>query len=146
MTPTRWPTLLGLAVVTAALGYLLAATAYEQLALPSYAPATALVMALFEFGLARVVSQRVRGRAVGRPMHPLQVARAAVLAKASSAGGALLVGFYGGYTAWTLGERDRLRTASHDAVVGGLALGASVLLVVAALLLERACRTPRPPD
>ncbi len=142
MTPTRWTNLLGLALVTGVLGWLVADGAYQSVKLPTYAAVVGLLMAGFELGLARVVSQKVRGRSAGRPMHPLQVARAAVLAKASSAGGALLVGFYGGYFVWVLGERDRLRSASGDAVVSGLSAGACLLLVGAALLLERACRTP----
>ncbi len=146
MTPTRWTNLLGLAALTAVVGWLLADRSYESLALPAYAPVTALLMAVFEGGLARVVSLKISGRSRGKAMHPFQVARAAVLAKASSAGGALLVGFYGGYFAWTASRRDELRSASHDAVVAGLACGASLFLVVAALLLERACRTPDRPD
>ncbi len=146
MTPTRWTTLLTLALVTGVLGWVLADLAYEDLSLPAYAPVTALLIALFELGLARVVWQKVAGRSAGKPMHPLQVARAAVLAKASSSGGALLLGLYAGFFVWTLGERDRLRAASGDAVVSGLSVGAALLLVGAALLLERACRTPPPPD
>ncbi len=142
MTPTRWTNLLGLAAVTAVLGWLLADRAYQSVQLPTYAAVTALLMAGFEAVLARVVAQKVRGVSAGKAMHPLQVARAAVLAKASSAGGALLVGFYGGYMVWVLGETDRLRSASHDAVVSGASAGACLLLVIAALLLERACRTP----
>jgi hypothetical protein len=144
--PTRWSNLLGLAVLAGVLGWALAATRYESLALPTYAPITAGLMAVFELGLARVVSQKVRGVGGGRPMHPLQVARAVVLAKASSAGGALLVGFYGGYMLWVVQRTDELRSASHDAVIAGLSAGASLLLVVAALLVERACRTPELPD
>ena len=133
--------------MTGVLGWLLADRAYGELAsLPGYAPVTATVIGLFELGLARVVSQKVRGRSVGKPMHPLQVARAAVLAKASSVTGALLLGFYAGFFAWTFGERDRLAAAEHDALVSGLSAAAALLLVVAALLLERACRTPPPPD
>ncbi len=146
MTPTRWQNLLGLAVVAGVLGWVLAATRYESLALPSYAPVTAGLMAVFELGLAWVVSQKIRGVGGGRrQMHPLQIARAAALAKASSAGGALLVGFYAGYLLWVLGRTDELRSASHDAVIAGLSLGASLLLVAAALLVERACRTPELP-
>lgn len=147
MTPTRWTTLLGLAVATGLLGWLVADRAYGDLvALPAYAPVTAVLIALFELGLARMVSQRVRGRSTGRPMHPLQVARAVVLAKASSVTGALLLGLYGGFFVWTFGERDRLAAAGHDARVSAISAGTSILLVVAALLLERACRTPSPPD
>ena len=144
MTATRLRTLLLLALVTGVLGWALAAAAYGSLAaLSAYAPVTAVLIALFEAGLARTVTLRVRGRAPGRQLHPLQVARALVLAKASSAGGALLAGLYGGLFVWTFGRRDLLAAAAADSTVAGLSAGACLLLVVAALLLERSCRTPR---
>ena len=147
MTPTRVRTLMLLALVTGLLGYGLAALAYGSLAaLPAYAPVTAVLIALFEGGLARTVSLRVRGRAPGRQLHPLQVARALVLAKASSAGGALLLGLYAGLFVWTFSQRDRLAAAAADSTVAGLSAGACLLLVVTALLLERSCRTPPVPS
>lgn len=147
MTPTKWRTLVLMAVVMAGFAWLLADQAYGSLVkLPRYAPVTASLIGVFELGLAKVVWDKVRGRASGRPMHPLQVARAVVLAKASSASGALLLGLYGGFFAWTFPRRDRLAAAGDDALVAGLSAGASLLLLVAALLLERACRTPSPPD
>jgi hypothetical protein len=78
-------------------------------------------------------------------MHPLQVARAAVLAKASSLGGAILLGVYGGLFVWTFARRDTYATAGDDALVAGLSALTSLTLVIAALLLERSCRTPDPP-
>ncbi|MGB8650099.1 MAG: DUF3180 domain-containing protein [Mycobacteriales bacterium] len=143
MKPTRWTTVVALALGAGLLGWLVADRAYGDLVtLPVYAPVTALIIALFELGLAKVVADKVRGRSPGRPMHPLQVARAAVLAKASSTAGALLLGLYGGLFAWTFPRRDKLAAASHDALVAGLSAGACLLLLVAALLLERSCRTP----
>jgi hypothetical protein len=78
-------------------------------------------------------------------MHPLQVARAAALAKASSATGALLLGFYGGFFLWVV-RRTELRAAEHDAWVAGWSALACLGLLVAALLLEKSCRTPPPRD
>ena len=72
----------------------------------------------------------------------MQVARAAVLAKASSAGGAVLLGVYGGLLAWTLPRRDRLAASADDALVAALSAAACLGLVVSALALERACRRP----
>lgn len=72
----------------------------------------------------------------------MQVARAAVLAKASSAGGAVLLGVYGGLLSWTLPRRDELAASEQDALVAGLSAVACLALVVAALLLERSCRLP----
>ena len=144
MTPTRLRTLLVLALAAGVVGWLLTRSQYEHLALPVYGPLTAGMMAAFELGLARVVSRKVRGIDVAKPMHPLQVARAVVLAKASSAGGALLTGFYAGYLVWVW--PSDLRAAATDRKVGLASLVVAVVLVVAALALERACRTPRDED
>ena len=88
---------------------------------------------------------KVRGRP-GRPMHPISVARFAVLAKASSLGGAALAGFYGGVFGWTFVRRETYASAGDDARVAGLLALAALALTVAALVLERACRTPADPD
>jgi hypothetical protein len=136
----------GLVALAAVVGWLVPNRAYGDLvALPAYAPVTALVIALFELGLARVVWRKVRHVGQARPMHPLQVARAAALAKASSAAGAILLGFYAGFFVWVL-PHNELRAASHDTRVSALSAAASALLLLAALLLERACRTPKLQD
>ena len=96
MTPTRWTNLVVLALLTGVLGWGLAASSYESLRLPSYAPVTAGLMAVFELGLARVVSRKVHGTGGGQQMHPMQIARTAVLATAASSGGDLPGGSYGG--------------------------------------------------
>lgn len=145
MTPTRPSSLLALAAGFAVLGYLLAVTAYGSLpSLPLLAPLTVLVLAVVELAMARVVRDRLAGRpsARGRQLHPLQVARAAVLAKASSTGGAVLVGGYAGLLAWLVPRLDQLASTERDALVAGLSVLAALLLVVGALLLERSCRTP----
>ena len=147
MTPTRWRTLALIALVTGGAGWLLDELAYGDLAaLPAYAPLTATLIAGFEAVLARIVTDKVSRRGSGRAMHPLQVARALVLAKASSAAGAGLFGFYAGLLAWTLPRRSRLAAASDDALVAALSAGGCLLLVLAAVLLERSCRTPPDPD
>jgi hypothetical protein len=150
--PTRAATLAWLVLVFGLFGYLLAALAYGALpVLPRYAPVSIVVLAVVELALAKVVRDRLtgergaRGRLVARrprPLHPIQVARAAVLAKASSAGGAVLLGGYGGLLAWTLPRRNELLATGQDAFVAALAAAASLALVVAALVLERACRRP----
>ncbi len=144
MRPTRLPVLVLAVLVAAAFGYLLAETAYSQIPpLPALAPVTLVLLAAALGALAYVVRGKVRGRRpVGRPMHAMQIARAAVLAKASSLGGALVAGIYGGIFLWTFARRGEVATYGDDARVSGLAAGAAVLIVVAALLLERACRTP----
>ena len=146
MRPSRWPTLLSLVLVAGAVGWVVAEVAWDDLvALPAAAPITAVVIALFEGALARVVARKVKGLSPGKPMHPLQVARAAVLAKASSATGALLTGFYGGFFLWVVRLNDK-QAARQDAWVAGWSTVACLALLVAALLLERACRTPASRD
>ena len=147
MTPTRFPTLLGLAVVAALLTYLLALTAYGSLPRLSLLAAFSIgALAAAELAMAKVVRDRLRGRRTrGRALHPLQVARAAVLAKASSTGGALLVGGSCGVLAWALPRREELLSVERDATVAGVSAVVSLGLVAAALLLERACRTPPVP-
>ena len=157
MTPTRPATLLGLAAVFVVLGYLLLDLAYGSLPpLPVYAPVTLVLLAIVETAMARVIRDRLSGAARARqtdrlatsprPLHPLQIARAAVLAKASSTTGAVLLGGYAGVLAWTLPRRDALALADRDAAVAGLSVLASLGVVVAALLLERACRTGDEPE
>jgi hypothetical protein len=142
VTPTRVRTLVMVALLVGVLGYLLAETAYGSLvSLPYYASATAVVIAVFEAGLGKLVRDKLRGRGRGRPMHPLQVARAAALAKASAAAGALLLGLYGGLLAWTATHLE-LAAARHDALAAGASAAACLALAAAALLLERSCRTP----
>lgn len=152
MTPTRPGPLLGLVAVFAVLGYLLVSQAFGSLTLPGYVPVPIVLLVLVELAMARVVRSRLgrprRGRIASdpsvraRPIHPLQVARAAVLAKASSATGAILLGGYGGALAWALPRRGELAVADRLALVSGASVVACLALVAAALLLERACRTP----
>lgn len=149
MTPTRPRTLLGLVLGFGALAYLAAVLAYGSLpVLPRYAPVSIVLLAIVEAAMAKVVRDRLahrldaRGHPRGRPLHPMQVARAAVLAKASSAGGAVLLGLYGGLFAWTLPRRDQLAASGEDALVAGLSAAACLGLVAAALALERSCRRP----
>ena len=144
MTATRPTTLLALVVGFAVLAHLLATAAYGSLPTLSLLAALSVgVLAVVEACMAKVVRDRLlRKRTGGRPLHPMQIARAAVLAKASSTGGAILLGTYGGLLAWTLPRRDELLRVERDAAVAGVSAAASLALVLAALLLERCCRTP----
>lgn len=148
MTPTRPGVLLGFASAFAMLGYVLAAAAGGSVPLPAYAPVTLVLLTVVELGMARVIKARIAHRPVrgagplGRPLQPMQIARAAVLAKASSVTGAVLLGGYGGVLAWALPRREELLVAGRTAAVAAGSVLACLALVAAALLLERACRTP----
>lgn len=141
MRPSTWRSVLLLVLAAAGAGWLVADMAYGSLVtLPYYAPVLEGVIALFELGLAKVLHDQRRGRSTRRALHPIEVARVAALAKASTSAGALLLGLYGGFFSWTFPRRDRLAAASGDATVAGVSAGASVLLLVAGLVLERTCR------
>ena len=145
MTPSRPSVLVSLAAGFALLGYLLAVTAYGSLPpLPLLAPFTLAVLAVVELVMARLVHQRLSGRLApgARPLHPLQVARAAVLARASSTAGAVLLGAYAGLLVWALQSGGQSPATDRDIPVAGLSVAFSAALVLAALLLERTCRTP----
>src|SRR5262245_19602703 len=90
-----------------------------------------------------IAAHNTRARIEHRPragaLNPLFVARLAVLAKASSLGGAIFAGAYGGVAAWALSERGRLTAAAKNLAPSIAGLVGALALVAAALLLERAC-------
>lgn len=146
MTPTRLGSLLGAGLAATVVAYLVVRTSYGSLPpLPGYAPVTLVLLAIFLGGLARTVRERIAGRRSrrGRALHPLQIARAAALAKASSLAGAVLTGLYGGFLAHVLPLQAE--QARDDAVIAASSCAAALALTGAALLLERACRTPDVP-
>jgi hypothetical protein len=145
MKPTtlRWLALV--ALVTAVLAYLLIETVYGQLPpVPTYAPISLVFLAVAEGVSAASIRARLAGRPGTRPIEPLAVARLAALAKASALAGGLMGGGYAGMLAYSLQHLER-RVSAHDAVASGFGVAAAALLVLAALLLERACRRPDVP-
>jgi hypothetical protein len=142
-TSVRWLVLV--ALVTAGLTWLVVAIAYGALPqVPTYAPISLVFLAVAEGVSAASIRARLAGRPGTRPIERMAVARLAALAKASGLAGALMAGGYGGLLAYSLQHVDR-RVASHDAVSSGFGVAAAALLVVAALLLERACTRPDVP-
>lgn len=145
MKPTRPATLVALILVGGATAYLLLRLVYASLPpLSATGPALLFLLGVLEAGVANVIRARLAGRPRTRPIMPIAVARVAALAKASSAVGALVAGGYLGvigYTAPSTGHPD----PAHDLAIGIAGALAAALLVTCAVLLERACRTPRVP-
>jgi Protein of unknown function (DUF3180) len=144
------PTSIGLVVaVAAAFGaicYAIVSLAYDALPpLPLYGAATVCFLAVAELFTASSVRARLRGHPGTKRIDPLAVARLVALAKASAYAGALAFGAYGAFFGYTLQQLDNPHKA-HDAAASGIGVAGSVLLTVAALLLERVCRVPGPPD
>lgn len=146
MRPTNPATLLVAAVAAGAVAWLITKTAYGSMPkLPWLPPVSIFALAVVEAVMARTTKSRIEHRPGTARVDPLSVARFVVLAKASALAGALIAGAYGGVLLFLLTHRN-LSAATDDtpAAVAGLVGGAA--LVVAGLLLERACRVPRRPD
>lgn len=145
MGPTRPAPLLLAALLAAAGAWLLVTTSYSVIPPIPWSPTAVLTgLGVLEGYLALNTKQRIDRRPGHELVDPIAVARFAVLAKASSLVGSIFGGFFAGLVAWLIFERTR--AANHDlpAAIGGL-VGA-IILVIAALLLERACRVPKQRD
>jgi hypothetical protein len=81
-----------------------------------------------------------------RPVEPMLVARAAVLAQASAYVGAVSTGLWAGVLLHVVPSLSRLDAAGNDAVTGVIGVVASVALTGAALWLEHVCRVPPSED
>jgi hypothetical protein len=143
---TRPGTLAGIFAICAIVGWLATRATFTGLPLLPITSVPALgALALAEAAVGRSVHNRLTGRRAAKPVAPIAVARLVALAKASSAAGAALGGLVGGYLIYVLRELDKTVPA-RDARVAGVTLAAALLLMVAALYLERCCRAPKPPD
>lgn len=137
--PTRLSDLLVPFVVVAALAYLLLQAAYESL--PPFRWFTVVPIAalgLIEFVLAGRVRGAVRHRPGARPVTALAVARAVALGKASALVGAAVLGAELALVSYVLPDAGRTTAAGHDLRVGLVLLAATMLLLAAGLVLERA--------
>lgn len=143
MKPSRPGDLLALAVLVGVLSWLVVRAFYGTL--PPVSPLAGLpllVLAAVEVGLARVLRPRIERRPGARLLDPIMAARSVALAKASSLGGAMLVGAWAGLGVFLLQERNRLTAAVVDTPGAVFGLLSAVALVAAALWLEHTCRTP----
>ncbi len=145
--PTRTSTLVVAGLVTAALSWLAISRYYGNLPteLPWLPAFTLLALAALEIGAAVNTKARIYRRPGAPPVDALLVARYVVLAKASALAGALFTGLYAGVSVWLLSERGRSPAVDADLPPALAGLAGSIALVVAAIMLEGACRVPPPP-
>jgi hypothetical protein len=143
--PTSVRLLLVCVLVGALVTYVLLIGLYPRLSdsLPRSAPASVLVAGLLEGIVSFSVRARLSRRPGARPIAPLTVARLAALGRASSVVAALVFGIWAGVLATTLPKGSDPPVAGADSITAGLGLAAAVVLLVGALLLERACRVRR---
>lgn len=152
MTPTRIRTLAWLAAVVGALSWLLLrvmdgnGTTLPTLSwtAPAGVLALAVVVAVAWWTVRR---RRAPSNPAIRPIEPLGMARLAALGKAAAHVGAALLGFYLGWVVLLLPDLE-ISSRRERALLAGAASACALLLAVAGLLLERACRVgddDRPP-
>ena len=154
MKPTRVSTLVIIAVVCAAAGWVLLRAVYAKLPpLPWTGVPALLIAAAAEAWTGRDLRARIAGSRRGsgqgtgrdlKPPAPLFVSRMVALAKASSVAAAIIAGFAAGFDFYLAGSL----TASvprEDALTAVFTFVAAVLLGCAALYLENSCRVPEDP-
>ncbi len=151
LKPTRILDLVVNFVVAAAIAWI--ATRFTYRLFPPisiFAGASLYPVAAIEIVLAFVVRARVNDRRIGdgpHELHPITVARAVALAKASAQVGSLAAGVWLGFLLWVFPQRGTLLAAAADAPGAIVGLTAGSVLVAAALWLEYCCRAPEdPPD
>jgi len=146
--PTRWQSLVLLALGTSVVAFA-GLTVWESvgggpLPTPWSALVAMVVIAVSVLVLARPVRRWTAGDRTRR-LDPLRAARAAVLAKAASHCGALLVGWYLGQALIVIGDLG-LAPRRERFVASCIALLVAVGVVVAGQVGERWCRLPEDPD
>lgn len=145
MTRTRVSDLLALAAGTAVATWLVVRVVYGSLPpVPLLAGAGLALLAAVEVGLAVVLRGRIQRRPGARVLDPLMAARSVALAKASSLAGAVTAGAWTGLLVHLL-RSPGLAATSADRPGALVGLVCSVVLVVAALVLEHSLRTPDGP-
>ena len=146
MKPTRVSTLAAVAVVCAALGWLLLRTLYAKLPpLPWTGVPALLIAALAEAWTGRDLKARITRRREGvKPVAPLFVSRMVALAKATSLAAAIIAGFAAGFDIYLAGSLSA-SVPRQDALTAVITFVAAVVLACAALYLENCCRVPEDP-
>lgn len=108
---------------------------------PWTAPAAVAVVAAAVGGLASATYQRIHVRREW--MEPQRGVAFLVLGKASALGGAVLAGGYAAFAVMFL-SRFAAEAPRERVVVAAVTVVTGIALTVAGLLLERACRVPKP--
>jgi hypothetical protein len=159
--PTRISTLVIIAVICAAAGWVLLRAVYAKLPpLPWTGVPALLIAAVAEAWTGRDLRARIAGprRGTGqgargsgqgardlKPPAPLFVSRMVALAKASAVAAAIIAGFAAGFDFYLAGSLNA-SVPREDALTAVITFVAAVLLGCAALYLENSCRVPEDPD
>jgi hypothetical protein len=151
MGPTRKRDLTTATVLAAIVGYVVVSLMYRW-----FPPITVLtglsllVVAAAEAAWAFYVRSKIAAGRIGDApgwLHPLAVARAVMISKASAWVGALALGWWVGVVVYLLPKRNELRVAGEDTAGAVVAAISALALTIAALWLQHCCRSPdEPPE
>lgn len=149
MGPTRKRDLAAATAVVAILGYFAVTRLYGWLPpITVWTGISLLAVAAGEAGWAFYVRSKIAEGKIGDGggwLHPLAVARALLVAKASAWVGALALGWWLGVLGFFLPRRGVLRVAGDGSVGAVVAAVSALALVIAALWLQHCCKSPDEP-
>jgi hypothetical protein len=151
MGPTRKRDLSATTIGVAILGYLLVSLTYRWFPpITVWTGLSLLAVAAVEAAWAFYVRSKIGDGKIGDApgwLHPLAVARAVMISKASAWVGALALGWWVGVVVFLLPKRGVLRVAGEDSAGAVVAAVSALALVVAALWLQHCCKSPdEPPE
>lgn len=150
MGPTRKRDLTAATVLAAVAAYLLVVLTYRWFPpITLLTGVSLLAVAIAEAGWAFYVRSKIADGEIGDApgwLHPLAVARAVVIAKASAWVGAVVLGWWAGVLVYLLPRRGTLRVAGEDTAGAVVAAVCALALVVAALWLQHCCKSPNDPQ
>lgn len=149
MGPTRRRDLSATTVGVAIVAYVLVSLTYRWFPpITVWTGLSLLAVAAVEAGWAFYVRSKIGDGKIGDGpgwLHPLAVARAVMISKASAWVGAIAVGWWIGVVVFLLPKRGVLRVAGEDSAGAVVAAVSALALVVAALWLQHCCKSPDDP-
>jgi hypothetical protein len=149
MKSTRTRDLALAAVLVAIVGYVVVNASYRWFPpITVWTGLSLLVVAAAEAAWGFHVRSKIGDGKIGDApgwLHPLAVARAVMISKASAWVGALVLGWWLGVLVYVLPKRGLLRVAAEDAPGVVVAAVSALALVVGALWLQHCCKSPDDP-
>ena len=146
MGPTRMRDLVMAVVAVGVAGYFAVMATYRWFPpLTIWTGVSLLAVGIAEAAWGFQVRSKIRSGQIGvgaGRLHPLTVARAVVVGKASAWVGAPVLGWWLAVLAYLLPRRSTLRVAAADTGGAVVAAASALALVAAAVWLQHCCKSP----
>ncbi|HET7739911.1 MULTISPECIES: DUF3180 domain-containing protein [unclassified Mycolicibacterium] len=147
MGPTRKRDLTVATLIAAVAGYILVIGLYRWFPpLTVWTGLSLLLVGAAEAGWGFYIRSKIGAGEIGPGrgrVHPLAVARAVTIAKASAWMGAVVLGWWIGVIVYLLPRRDVIRVAGEDTAGAVVAALSALALVIGALWLQHCCKSPQ---